>query len=162
MSAAEYDTLRWVLEMARKDKVRWMEKVHEATTTSTRLSLLYTAVERLHASVERADLLEAIDDIVVNLIGAEKVAVFENNVDGGIVGETIASGKLFVREDDPKRPGLPLEEEMTACVPLRIGCRPKGAIAIYGAKKFSAMDRELLGVLARHAAIVLSVATLQA
>lgn len=50
---------------------------------SSNLSKLYVASDQLHASVERQTVLTTIQEIVVNLIGSEEVAIFEFAEDRG-------------------------------------------------------------------------------
>jgi GAF domain len=185
---SDFNALRWVLEMARRDKIRLIESAQRALSASARLTVLYAAVDGLHSSLERAEVMHAIHDIILNVIGADRMAIFEIDhhssslklvdsaglsgldtgsigIGDGIVGNTIATRRLFLRSDDPKRPGLAWEETMTACIPLHIGCRPVGAIAILGLREqkndFTPIDVELFSILATHAAMALRVSALE-
>ena len=148
----DHDALRWLLEFARRDKIRLLEKLHRATSVSARLMVQFAAVDRLHSSLEYDDVLEALEDIVVNVIGGERLEVVPLDRARGVVAECIASGRVFLRADDPHAEA---DQDLTACIPLRIGCRPVGAIAIYSAEKkeFTPSDIELFSVLAKHAAM---------
>ena len=149
---SEDDALRWLLEFARRDKIRLLEKLHRATSASARLMVQFAAVDRLHSSLEYADVLDAIEDIVLNVIGGERLEVVPLDHARGVVAESIASGRVFLRSDDPHAGG---DQDLTACIPLRIGCRPVGAITIYSVakKEFTPSDIELFSVLAKHAAM---------
>src|SRR5262249_52147254 len=46
------------------------------------LARLYVASCRLHGTLDRAQVLDAIEEIIVNLIGSEELAIFELTADG--------------------------------------------------------------------------------
>jgi hypothetical protein len=47
-----------------------------------RLTNLYVATSRLHESLDRGEVLRAIQEIIINLLGSEELAVFEVSQDG--------------------------------------------------------------------------------
>ncbi len=142
---SDLETLRWLLEFARRDKIRLIEKVQRAVCTTARLNVLYAAVNRLHATLDRAGVLDAIEDIVVNVIGARQTAIFEKD-DQSEALELVGGDGVG-------------EDAVTHCIPLRIGSRLVGAIAIgqlrEQKKAFTAIDFELFSVLGTHAATAL-------
>lgn len=145
-------------------------------TQNTNLANLYVAGYQLHGSLDRTRVLEAIKEIVVNLIGSEDFAVFERHgerlhmiewfedppaafrdlrVGEGIVGKVVATGETFVAKDDHGRGA-----GIIACVPLQVEDRIIGAIAIFGLlpqkqQGLEALDEELLALLASQAGIAL-------
>lgn len=156
----------------------------EVEQENSNLANLYVASYRLHGSVERAEVLEIIQEIVVNLVGCEELAVYElpegaaalellasNGIDPreharvalgqGEVGRSAASGETFVAEDGRAADGRP-----SACIPLRLGERVTGAIVLFRLLPQKAslgpMDRELFDLLATHAATALYCSGLQA
>lgn len=144
---------------------------------STELTQLYVALERLHGGASRADTLAAIQEIVINLVGSEELAVFERR-DGalslvhafgvpprvldalrlaeGALG-TAAAGKLYVAgREGPPASG---EEDLTAAIPLRAGDELTGVIAIFrllGHKPvLSESDDAVFDLLGTHAGLAL-------
>ena len=56
-----------------------LDRTLELEQLSTNLASLYVATHRIHSSLERADVLVAIEEVIVNLIGAEELAIFESD-----------------------------------------------------------------------------------
>ncbi len=143
---------------------------------STDLAQLYVALERLHGGVSRADTLAAIQEIVVNLVGSEELAVFERRggalslvhafgvaprtLDGLSLGEgalgRAAAGQLYVANGAATAPG---EEDLTAAIPLRAGDAVAGVLAIFrllGHKPvLGDADHAVFDLLASHAGLAL-------
>ncbi len=144
---------------------------------------LYVASSQLHSTLELTEVLRIITEIVVNLVGAEKLAVYALDertntlsavtVEGteagelpkyelgdGIVGSAAATGEVYFQPDgDPSDPGAPL-----VCIPLRMQERAVGAVVIYRLLEhkpaFTARDHELFRLLGEHAATALLAAQL--
>jgi hypothetical protein len=156
---------------------------------NTRLANLYVACCRLHSTLDRTGVVEAVREIVINLIGTEEIALFELDESGsslklmgsfgieeesfrdirlgdGPIGSAAAMGRLFMRRGEeseaPLVNGLPL----SACVPLKVDGRVTGAIAIFRLLQhkgsFELTDIELFDLLATHAASALYCAALHA
>ena len=166
------------LELARR---RLGEDHAAIQEQASRATSLFVALERLHGTLDRREVLLALQEVVVNLLGSEQLAVFELGPEGrlrpvhtfgvdpsrlteirageGAVGRC-ALGHGFVadgttRSEDP---------ELTACTPLRVGDRVIGALAVWrllGHKPFLGdADLELLELLSSHAGAALHVARL--
>jgi hypothetical protein len=167
--------LRAIENEARQLATRWnlIEQRNMA------ISNLYVAIHQLHGSLARREVLEALQEILVGLIGSEMLAVFERCHDGmafkliasaGIdedayreldathdpLGRLIASGTRYVAGD-----GIApdLAEPLAAVLPLRLdGCVTGGIVlfALLSQKEgFHEVDYELFDLLATHAAIAL-------
>lgn len=146
------------------------------------LANLYVASYQLALTVDRATVLQSIQEIVANLIGSEEVGIYERDGDElllaasfgidairfaripigkGRIGEAAASGEIYVSPT-----GTADEEHITACIPLRVEGEVTGLIAIFGllAHKpaVADTDRELFDLLAVHAATSLYCAKLHA
>ncbi len=148
---------------------------------------LYAAVERLHSAPDRAEVLAAIQEIVVNLIGSEELALFELSPDGrrfapahafgidaddlqeipvgsGTVGRVAAHGMPAIAGEEGA-PALEEASHLTACIPLKLGDKVTGALAIYrlvGHKQsLTDLDREIFAVLEKHAALALHTSALR-
>jgi GAF domain-containing protein len=153
----------------------------EVEQQNTDLANLYVASYQLHGTLDRHRVLSAIQEIVVNLIGSEELAIFEVEDDGGtltlaaslgidteiwhsvpmdrgIIGHVATTGERFV---DGVSTNVPLVREvaMTACVPLKLDHRVIGVIAIFGLlpqkQELAPVDHELFDLLASHAATAL-------
>lgn len=145
---------------------------------STVLAQLYVALERIHGGLSRAETLEALQEIVVNFVGSEELAVFDRRGDAlvltrsfgtdaaafrhvrvgeGAIGRAVASGRLYVAgRDGAPSPG---EEELTAAIPLWAGGEVVGAIAIFRMLGHKAGlgqgDQALFDLLSAHAGLAL-------
>ena len=144
---------------------RYLEQYIRVEQQNTNLMNLYVASFRLHAATERADVIDAIKEIVINLIGSEEMAVLELDATrsrleliasvGDVpaahdtITKCVRNGEIFIAPDTG----------ITACIPLKIGRNVIGAIAIFRllAQKsgIEDLDRELFDLLATHAATAL-------
>jgi len=175
---AESDRLRQRLEEIEQENQRLYDEFLSVAEESARIANLYVALQRLHGTRDHGEVLTAIEEIVINLLGSEELAIYELDRAGrelvaarafglpaarvapvplgaGDVGRIAAAGGLFVA-DGSKHAEDP---DLTACVPLRAGEELVGAIAVYrllGQKPaLGPADRELLDLLATHAALAL-------
>jgi hypothetical protein len=141
-----------------------------------RLTRLYVAHERLQQARAPDQVLEAIQEIVANIIGSEQLAIWRLDraagtlslvssmgiepaplrtvpLGQGIIGRVALTGEPFVAATPPP-PGSLLP--VNACVPLSMEDRVQGAIAIFALlpQKLALedMDRELLTLLSEQAA----------
>ncbi|MEA2463419.1 MAG: hypothetical protein QOJ98_1166 [Acidobacteriota bacterium] len=156
----------------------------EIETQNTNLANLYVAGYQLHGSLDRREVLGAIKEIVINLIGSEDFAIFEREGEDslrmidwfdeppsvflnvsfgdGIIGRVAATGEPFVANGDQGR-----SVGMAACVPLQVDGRVTGVIAIFRLlpqkhNGVESLDEELLGLLASQAGIALYCTALHA
>ena len=178
----ELDSLKAQLDDVEQENHRYAREYQRVKNQSNNLFNLYIASYQLHASVERRRVLESIQEIIINLIGSEELAIFEMNqksgrfelaasfgIDGsklksfksgdGPIGARLASGEVFV--DGEAKPG---ETKLTACVPLKINDTIIGAILdfrlLQHKQSLQAVDHELFELLSVHAANALYCATL--
>jgi hypothetical protein len=141
------------------------------------LMKLLLALRRLHESLDRAQLLAAIEDVIVNVLGSDELAIFTVDESGealvvarslGVDASRLANIRLG---DGPMRrvfggqlrlsgdvPGEPI-----ACVPLMLGRSVVGAIVVFGLLEhktdLDALDLELLDLLAVHGGAALAFTT---
>jgi nitrate/nitrite-specific signal transduction histidine kinase len=182
------------LEAERKnvlDRLRHVEEENhyfahrhvEVEEENNNLANLYVASYQLHSTLDLSEVLKIILEIVINLIGGEKFAVYvlaershqhEAVADEGeevmsfprfalgegVVGAALESGETVCRSALPSRD---LSAPMV-CIPLRVQERPIGVIAIYQLlthkEEFTPLDHELFTLLAGHAATALFAARL--
>ena len=178
----ELERLRSRFEDVEHENEKYVTQYHQIEIQSSNLSNLYVASYQLHASVELEAVLRTIQEIVVNLIGSEEVAIFEFNdaarefrlassfgveesrlksfkAGSGPIGSRLLSGEVFV--NDHVSGG---EDKLTACVPLRIGDRVTGAILVFRLlehkQELQPVDHELFELLSIHASTALYCANL--
>jgi transcriptional regulator with GAF, ATPase, and Fis domain len=143
---------------------------------------LYVASHRLHATLDPDEVMKIIQEILIELVGAEEFGILLLDqkkgrlqlVAGegaaqrlpadslpageGILGEVAASGEPFFFQPDNggERGGLPLPQ---AAIPLNFNGSAVGVIAIFKLLNqkagFSAIDYQLLQLVAAHAATAL-------
>jgi hypothetical protein len=136
-------------------------------------------MERVHGAIEHHEVLAAVQDVVINVIGSEELALYEPSPDGrwlrpvqcfgvesrdlgpvavgsGPVGRAAADRVAWIAGVAPPPGEAP---DLTACVPLLLGDRLMGVLAIWRmlAHKptLGPADRGALDLLARHAATAL-------
>lgn len=142
------------------------------------LANLYVASYRLHSTLDPAEVVQCIDEILMNMIGSEEFGLFvvdeesselllagceggvEERIERGRVsfgegleGIVAQTGEAFFAE------GSGDQGEVCACIPLKIKERVVGVIAIYRLLShkggLSPLDHRLLELLAGHAATAL-------
>ncbi len=131
------------------------------------------ALERLHGSTDHGEVLRAIQDVVINLVGSEELAVYEPDASGalavvqsfgiagnqlatvapghGAIGRAAAEGRAWVVGDSAPC-GDP---DLTACVPLVADDRVVAVLAIWRLLPHKPAlrdaDRRVLALLGPHA-----------
>jgi len=187
MRAGEERMLK-ALDRAEEENRRFVSRYVEVEQENSNLANLYVASYRLHGTLDRRDVLDVIQEIVTNLIGCEEIAIFETDPDGvavtlvrscgidsgaphkvclgeGLIGRAVASGETYVADGGAPGPA-PAEAGLSACIPLKLGERVTGAIALFRLlpqkAELGALDRELFELLATHAATALYCSGLEA
>jgi len=152
----------------------------ESEAKVTNLACLYVAITSVHGALDRRSVLSSVQEIVTNLIGSEEMAIFETDaargrltllasmgiepgryqeidIGAGPIGRA-ATGERLVRTE-----GGSLTEDgddaLTACVPLKIGGRVIGVLAVFRLLphkgRLDSIDLDLFDVLAAHASTAL-------
>jgi GAF domain len=173
------ERLRAVEEENRQFASRYLEVEEE----NNNLANLYISSFQLHSTLNLSEVLKIVVEIVINLIGAERFAIYiadertrvlqpvacegdslasfpAATIGTGVVGEAVESGEIWCTDPseggDPKRP--------IVCIPLRLEDRPIGAIAIYALLQqkegFTPLDHELFTLLGGHSATAVFAAQL--
>jgi GAF domain-containing protein len=178
------ESLQRERDLALDERRSYSERYVEVEQQNTNLANLYVAGYQLHGSLDRQEVLAAIKEIVINLIGSEDFAIFERHGENrlrmidwfdeppsmfhevafgeGIIGQVAATGQTFVSKREQGR-----SVGMAACVPLQVGGLVTGAIAIFRLLPqkhdgLEALDEELLGLLASQAGVALHFTALHA
>jgi hypothetical protein len=154
-------------------------RYEEIEAQNNNLANLYVASYQMHATLNFAEVLDTVREILINLIGAEGFAIFWVDEKGGSLRRELSQGmgtgipeKVHPKEG-PLKDGFqgqsyyadPLPatgadaSHPIACIPLKIGSRVIGLIAIYRLlqqkDRFDPLDFELFTLLAGHAATAL-------
>jgi len=184
----EHSQLQAQLDGIRAESQRFSARYAEIEQQHSNLANLYVASYRLHGTLDRKEVIEAIQEIIANLIGSEEACLFELHPESGSlelaacfglsadsartmpsacapIAQAVKSGEIFVA-DAQHRPGSALEDRLTACVPLTLDGRVTGALAIFQLlpqkSAIEDVDRELFDLLATHAATALYCTSLHA
>ncbi|HYS52323.1 MAG TPA: GAF domain-containing protein [Thermoanaerobaculia bacterium] len=170
-------------EQNRDYTTRYTEIEHQ----NNNLAALYVGSYQLHSTLDFREVIQIVQDIIVDVIGATSFAILlldENTnelrtiaCDGedvmtgieriwthlgeGVLGGVARSGESFYLNDGKATLDRPL-----AAIPLRIKDQVIGVIAIYklleDKRVFTAVDYELFALLAAHAATAIFSAKLYA
>jgi hypothetical protein len=147
---------------------------------SASLLNLYVATYQLHGTLDRAEVVSTLKEIVANMIGSEHLGIFELEptgerltliasqgidplryktveIDSGAIGAAARTGEIYL--GGKVRPGMGAEEPVVACVPMTVGAKIHGVIAIFellGQKAgLDSDDLELFNLLKIHAGMAL-------
>ena len=153
----------------------------EIEEQNNNLANLYVASYQLHSTMDFREVIQIVQEIVINLVGAESFAIllldektnelksiaFEgedvmpgiehisSRLGEGIIGSVAKTGESYYINQDVQGGKVTLDKPLAA-VPLKIKEHVIGLIAIYKLLQqkdsFTAVDYELFSLLAAHAA----------
>ena len=181
----ELGALREQFTSVEEENRQFADRYVKLERQNSDLISMYVATYRLHSTLDFAEVVRTIKEIVINLVGSEVFGIYvtddasrtlrlvahEGLEEGtlttvrfgeGVLGQAAASGRLWVapatadlKADD----GAPI-----AAVPLKIGDHVIGLIGIFRLlmqkDAFGSVDYELFELLGGHAATALYVANL--
>jgi hypothetical protein len=175
---AERDRLQQRLAEIEAENQRICDEYVAVEERSSEMAQLFVALERLHGGLTRAETLTALQEIVINVVGTEEFAVFEARGDAlalvhsfgvdpeplrtiamgaGAIGGAARSGAVFVAGRGSGTTSA--EQDLTAAIPLRVGDRIHGVIAIFrllGHKPgLGESDHAVFDLLSAHAGLAL-------
>lgn len=178
-ATAERDELRERLVRAEEEMGRISDDYVLVQEQSSELAQLYVALERLHGGLTRDETLQAIQEIIINVVGSEEFALFERVEDRlalvhhfgvdpvplrelklgeGVIGRTAQKGKLFVAGRDG--PVDAADADVSAAIPLLVGDRVWGVLTVFrllGHKPvLGESDQVVFELIRSHAGIALS------
>ena len=160
-----------------EENQRFSEKYVEVEQHNANLANLYVASYRLHSTLNRQDVLDTIQEIIINLIGSEELGIFELHpghtslelvssfgieparfrhieLGSGVIGKAAQTGETYLQESSNGDP-----DHLTSCIPLKVDGKVTGAIAIFRLLQqkdgLQEIDYELFHLLATHAATAL-------
>jgi nitrate/nitrite-specific signal transduction histidine kinase len=173
----------------REENQSFSQKYLEVEIQNSNLANLYVASYRLHATLDRQEILNSIKEIIINLIGSEEFGIFECDagestlsltasagidatrhrripVGEGRIGETARTAKIYLAGGEEEPSASPEEAPLLACIPLKVDGKVTGVIAIFRLLQhktaLEAVDQEMFDLLATHAAVALYCAGLHA
>lgn len=177
-----YRKLAGELNAIKTENIDFAKKYVEIEEQNTSLANLYVASYQLHSTLNFAEVLRIVAEIVINLIGAEKLGVFIFDeeterlecvayegltkeerrpvvIGEGIQGKVAALGESYYITDEAKQHRAEKAGEPIACIPAKIQDRLIGVISIYRLLRqkdgFTSIDFKLFDLLAGHAATAL-------
>ena len=176
------------LDAARADHRRVCEQLVAANQGSSDMLKLSVALCRLYESMDRESALAGVREIVINVIGSESFVVYAVNAASGgldvltsmgvaddalatgatdgLLREIAGTGRRHIGKASSNDIGLPETPELVAAVPLAVGGRIDGVLAIHGllAHKpaLEPFDVDILDLLTTHAMSAVRVAGLRA
>jgi len=167
-----HEELARAVEQIREEGQQALAQYAEVELNNANLANLYVASYQLHGTLRRSSVVEAMQEIIVNLVGSEEFAICEIdepalNVIASVgvpphsvqwstprLRQTMSSGVPYVGSPGDREPGDPL-----VCLPLKLDGQTIGVIVIFSLlshkSELEALDHELFDLLATHAATAL-------
>jgi len=174
----EQDQLRRQLSEFEHQSRSYADQFAEIEQRNLNLANLYVSSYQLHGTLDRSAVLDAIKEIMINLIGSEELAVFELGADrdtlelvtsfgidqdryqrvslaNDAIGKLAGTGEIYVGQPSVQddRP------QITACLPLKLDGVVMGAIVLFSLLPhkpgLQELDFELFDLLGTHAATAL-------
>jgi DNA repair exonuclease SbcCD ATPase subunit len=178
------DELERQIRNIREEHEDITNRYEEIEQQNNDLANLYVASYRLHESLSREQVISVIEEIVINLIGSDELAIFEKRNGGlelaafhgidpdslesaargskeaervkDVVEQVMRSGERYLASAEERARS---ESNLTACVPLMRSSESIGAIAVFRLldhkPELEPLDLELFDLLASHAAVAL-------
>jgi GAF domain len=159
-------------------------RVQEVESEFANLANLFVASNQLHSSLSPRGVTRRIKEVLAQLVGAERYAMYLVNAEGeqlipiaseGVpgnellpvriagtrIGDVLRKGSASVADSDPSQGTF---QDPPAVIPLSVDDRVVGTIAIFSTlaqkNKFDTLDFELFKLLGQHAAQALVAASL--
>ena len=177
---SEVDTLKQRMAALEAAHARCDMRIRELHDQNTNLVQLTVASQLLATSIEREEVLSAIEEVVINMIGSEELAIFDLDRDGvslriarihGMdptsprlkqasdpIRGVVSSGSLLVVKERDVRT-IDRMGGLTAAIPLVVERNVMGVVAIFRLVRqklqLDPNDHDLFEVLSRQAAMAL-------
>lgn len=168
-----------------QENLDYANRYAEIEAENNLLANLYITTYQLHSTFDVGEILRIIEEILLNLVGAERFSLFLRESDGKILQPLIAaSGEPRIAEVDISDPRILTvlkdrvlwmadrdqlaslaETDAKAVVPLQIDDDVVGVLAVYRLleqkEEFTHIDEEIFNLLSSHAAIALCTSVLR-
>ncbi len=178
MLEGELNSLLERYQKVEEENKDFASKYVEVEAENNNLANLYVASYQLHSTLDFNEVLRIVLEIIINLIGAEKFAIFlmdektnellpaaseglaleelpKIKIGQGVIGKVSKEGEGYFSERIEHSKDVDVLNPI-ACIPLKIKEHVIGVISIYTLfiqkKSFSNIDYELFNLLAGHAA----------
>ncbi|MEJ2201476.1 MAG: GAF domain-containing protein [Desulfuromonadaceae bacterium] len=178
---AENESLRRRIEELERENQDFANRIVTSEEMNNNMTNLYIAASRLHSVLKRSQVVEIINEVVINLIGAEKFVLALHDKQSqsyafeageglspeefppvcpgsGLLGRIVANGEHFFQQG-PVTEGSDDLQQPLAAIPLTYQNTCIGLLAIYRLftqkEKFAEVDFQLFRMMAEHAAIAL-------
>lgn len=181
---AERQTLEDRLSAAEEESHRFSSRFVEVEQQNNNLASLYVASYQLHQTASRHEVLTALQEIIINLIGSEDFVIYERNLNSGKLSEAVSYGVEPARREELDLSSGPIAAavktgemyltdnlnadacNLVACIPMKMGDQVHGVIAILALlshkEGLEPLDHEMFDLLASHAASSLYLSRLHA
>ncbi len=173
----ETDSLKQRLQFVEQENHRLQHEQLALQQQSASLLNLYVAAYRLNGTLDRKEVLLALEEIIANMIGSEQLGIFELDreageleliasvgidpepyrrlaLDSGAIGHAARTGEIYLGGHAAQD-----SQQLTACIPMSVSGRVAGVIAIFkllGQKaRLEPDDIELFNLLRTHAGMAL-------
>ncbi len=178
----EQSTLQRQLIDIERENSRFTDQFLNIEEQNASLANLYVASYRLHATLDRDEILQAILEIIINLVGSEEVAILEldaktqqlevsatfglewpvgshRSANQGFIASSVRSGERWFASSEATEQPTGDEAHLSCCIPLAVDEKVTGVIAIFRLLQqkddYDDVDRALFDLLATHAAVAL-------
>ncbi|MBE0427499.1 MAG: GAF domain-containing protein [Nitrospirae bacterium] len=178
MLEEEFNSLLERYRKVEEENKDFASKYVEVESENNNLANLYVASYQLHSTLDFNEVLRIVLEIIINLIGAEKFAIFlmdektnellpaasegfsleelpKTKLGEDIIGKVAKEGESYFAENMGYTNDINTSSP-AVCIPLKIKEHVIGVISIYSLfvqkKSFTNIDYELFNLLAGHAA----------
>jgi hypothetical protein len=177
---SQLDALKQRMAALETAHARCDARIRELHEQNSNLVQLTVASQLLAGSLEREAVLSTMEEIVVNMIGSEELAIFDIDRDGqslrvvrirgiepasprlaralGPLRYVLTSGQTLIARNRLPRPG-DADGGLTAAIPLKLDGNVTGVVAIFRLLDqktgLDPVDHELFEILSRQAAMAL-------
>jgi len=175
---AEREALLNRFKLVEEENKDFASRYVEVEEENNNLANLYVASYQLHSTMDFAEVLRIVSEIILNLIGSDHFAILIRDEEDpvltvaaaetfdpaikkiplgqGVIGRVAETGEVFV-QDDLERAKTGSPDHPIVCIPLKIHGNVIGVIAIFDLfeqkrKRLTRVDHELFSMLAGHAA----------
>jgi len=145
---AERALLRERLTELEADHRRTCDEFVASEEQAGQLVQLFATLQQIHGAADREALLQVLQEVVINVVGSEELAIFEVAggelrlarafgvdpaplrripIGEGPIGRAAAGGRILLAGRDPELG----DGRLTACVPLRAGDEVVGLVAVW-------------------------------
>lgn len=168
-----------------QESLDYANRYAEIEAENNLLANLYITTYQLHSTFDVTEIVRIVEEILLNLVGAEQFSLLLRDADGGmlqpLLSESGTSNLLEVEVLDPRilsvladgQSWIATDDELAklesadvkAVIPLQVDDEVHGVVAVYRLLEqkngFTQTDREIFSLLGGHAAMALCTAVLR-